>query len=169
MRLSAIADLHPERVEDHDRIHPVQRPALPFADLVEHGIGHTADQIGRDLQPIDLFKMGADIADTQPGGVEPDDLVVHAVDPGLALLNQLLLEVAVPVARNRNLHFPVLTLQNRPRCAVTAIGLPRWRVVAFQWQTGRSAKDAIAPKSLSAHRPAIGAQNGLAALRRSER
>lgn len=41
-----IADLHPQGVEDHDRIHPVQCTVLLLADLVQHGIGDTADQIG---------------------------------------------------------------------------------------------------------------------------
>ena len=33
-----VADLDPERVEDHDRIHPLQRPGPPFPDLVQHGV-----------------------------------------------------------------------------------------------------------------------------------
>ena len=41
-----ITDLHPQRVKDHNGIHPVQCPALPFPDLVEHRIGDAADQVG---------------------------------------------------------------------------------------------------------------------------
>lgn len=33
-----IPDLHPQRVENDDGIHPVERPALPFPDLVEIGV-----------------------------------------------------------------------------------------------------------------------------------
>jgi hypothetical protein len=41
-----VADFDAERVEDHDRVHAIQRPRLPFAELVQHGIGDTADQAG---------------------------------------------------------------------------------------------------------------------------
>lgn len=33
--------------------------------------------------------MGLDVAYCQPGGIEPDDFVIHAVDAGLAFLDQL--------------------------------------------------------------------------------
>lgn len=41
--------------------------------------------------------MGLDVAHRQPGGVEPDDLVIHAIDAGLALHHQFRLEAAVVV------------------------------------------------------------------------
>jgi len=41
-----IADLHAQRVENHNRIHPFQRPALPLPDLVQDGVGDAADQVG---------------------------------------------------------------------------------------------------------------------------
>lgn len=56
-----IADLHPQGIEDHDRIHPLQRPALPVPDLGQDGVGDPADQIGRDLQAIEVEQMGLDI------------------------------------------------------------------------------------------------------------
>lgn len=49
--------------------------------------------------------------DRQTGGVEPNDLVVHAVDPSLAFLHQFRLETAISVARNRNRHPANLALQ----------------------------------------------------------
>jgi len=56
--------------------------------------------------------MGADIADTQPGGVEPNNLVIHPVDPGLPLLDQFRLETSVPVTGHRDGHLPVLTFEH---------------------------------------------------------
>ena len=50
-----------------------------------------------------IEQMGLDVPHRQPGGVEPDDLVVHPVDPGLALLHQFGLETAVAVKRHRQL------------------------------------------------------------------
>jgi len=57
------ADLDPERVENDDGIHPVQCPALAYSDLIQHGIRHPADQVGRNIQAINFFKMGSDIRD----------------------------------------------------------------------------------------------------------
>jgi hypothetical protein len=66
-----IADLHPQCVKDHDGIHPVERPALPLAHLARNGIGHAADQVGRDLQSLQILKMGLDVAYRKPGGIGP--------------------------------------------------------------------------------------------------
>ena len=44
---------------------------------------------------VDLLKMSTDVAYSQTGGVEADDLVMHAVDPGLALLHQFRSEAVV--------------------------------------------------------------------------
>jgi hypothetical protein len=44
-----IADLDPQRVEEHHRIDGIERPVLPFPDLVEDRVGDPADEIGRDL------------------------------------------------------------------------------------------------------------------------
>ncbi|AHI27598.1 hypothetical protein H845_3697 (plasmid) [Komagataeibacter xylinus E25] len=82
--------------EDHDGIHPIQRPALPLPDLVQHGIGDAADQVGRDLLAIKIKQMSLDVPDSQAGGIETDDPVVDPVvdpvNPGLALLYKLRLE-----------------------------------------------------------------------------
>ena len=79
------------------------RPVLPFPDLVEHRIGDLADQIGRDLDMIELVQMRLDLANRKPAGVEADDPVVEALDPGLALGNNLRFEAAVAVTRHSEL------------------------------------------------------------------
>ena len=66
-----ITDLHPERVENDDGIHPVQRSGLPFSDLVQHGVGDTADQVGGNLQAINVPKMRADVTDSEAGKAYP--------------------------------------------------------------------------------------------------
>ena len=84
--------------------------------LIRCPAGHRAAmperKAGPDLQPTDIFRMGADVAHRQIGGAEANDLVIHAVDPGLARLHQLRLEAAVPVpvARHRNRCLAVLAL-----------------------------------------------------------
>jgi len=64
-----IADLHPRRVEDRDRIHPVQRSALPFPHLIQHGIRDAADQVGRDLRAVEIEQMRLDKTRRAPGPV----------------------------------------------------------------------------------------------------
>src|SRR6056297_1929241 len=67
----------------------------------------------------------------QTGGIEPDNLVVDPVDPGLAFFDQLRLKTAIAVARHGDWHLAVLTLQ--PLCgrAIAPVGLPHGRVLAI--------------------------------------
>ena len=60
-----IANFHPQCVKDHNGIHPVQRPVLPFANLMQHGIGDVVDQIRRCPQAVKLLQMGLNVADRQ--------------------------------------------------------------------------------------------------------
>lgn len=57
-----VADLHPQRVEEHDRITGIERPSLPLLDLVQHRVGHPADQVGRYLGAIKLLQMSLYLA-----------------------------------------------------------------------------------------------------------
>ena len=110
-----------------DRIHPVQGPALPIPDLLQHGIGDAADQVRRHPQSVKLLEMRLDVAHRKPGGVEADELVIHSVDPGLAFLHQLRLKAAVPVARHRQRHLAIRALHPLRRGAIAAVGLFGWR------------------------------------------
>ncbi len=75
--------------------------------------------------------MRADVTDRQSSGIQTDDLVIHAIDPGLALLHQFRLETAIPVTRHGDRHLPVLTLQPLGRRAVAPIGLSQRGVLAI--------------------------------------
>src|SRR5215470_11338712 len=103
-----VADLDPQRVEKDYRIKRVERPVLPFPDLIEYCIGNPADQIGRDLDAIELVQMRLDLANRKPAGIEADDPVVKALDPGLAFGNNLRLEAAVTVAWHGQIDRPVI-------------------------------------------------------------
>lgn len=61
--------------------------------------------------------------DLQPGRIETDDLVIHTVDPGLALLHQFRFEAAVTVTRNGQRHFAIRALHALRRDAIAAVGL----------------------------------------------
>src|SRR6056297_3293018 len=67
--------------------------------------------------------MRTDVADRQSRRVEPDDLLVHPVDPGLALLDPLRPETAVTVARNRDRQRSVLALQHFRSRSIAAVWL----------------------------------------------
>ena len=41
-----LADLHPQRVKENQRVNRLQWPGLPSGDLIEHGVGNRADQVG---------------------------------------------------------------------------------------------------------------------------
>ena len=123
-----VADLDPQGVEKHHRIDRVERPVLPFPHLVENRVGDPADQIGRDLGAIEFGQVALDLAHRHAARVEAQDLVVEAVEPGLALGDQLRLEAAGPVARDRDLDLAVLgqdRLRARPVAAVAAAAAGR--------------------------------------------
>ena len=64
-----------------------------------------------------------DVQDRQPGGIEPADPVIHAVDAGLAPPDRLRLEAAVAVPRHRHRQSTVPAFQHLASPAVSAIGL----------------------------------------------
>jgi hypothetical protein len=49
-----VADLDPEGVQEDQRVDRLERTVLPFGDLVEDRIRHRADQVGRDLDAVEL-------------------------------------------------------------------------------------------------------------------
>lgn len=127
----SVQDFDPQSIENDDRIHAVHCPGLPLPDLVEHRIGDAADQVRRHLKTVDDFQMGPEVADGQPGGAEANDLVIHPVDPGLALLHKFRLKTAIPVALHRNRHFAVLALQALVGSAIALVHWVRRGVLAL--------------------------------------
>jgi hypothetical protein len=51
-------DLDPERVEEHQRIACLERPVLPFGDRLQDRVGDGRDEIGGDVDPIELNQIG---------------------------------------------------------------------------------------------------------------
>ena len=77
-----------------------ERAVLPLGDLVEHGVGHRADQVGRDLDAVEFAQMPLDLAGAHAAGVHRDDPVVEAGEAALVLGDQLRVEGGQPVARD---------------------------------------------------------------------
>jgi hypothetical protein len=56
-----LADLHPQRVKEDQRVDRLERADLPGRDLVQNGISDGADQVGRDLDAIQLAQVPDDL------------------------------------------------------------------------------------------------------------
>src|SRR5262249_60896749 len=97
------------------------------------------DQIGRDLDAIELVQMRLDLANRKPAGIEADDPVVKALDPGLAFGNNLRLEAAVTVAWHGQIDRPVIADHSFARIAVPAgAGAPaRWIALLVSQSLGQ--------------------------------
>lgn len=53
-------------------INRIERPVLPLPDLLEKGIGDPADQIGRDLDTVELLQVPLNLARRHAAGVKTD-------------------------------------------------------------------------------------------------
>ena len=49
------------RAQIHDRVHRIQRPAMPRPDVVQNRIGHRRDQRRRDLDLVQLLQVILDL------------------------------------------------------------------------------------------------------------
>src|SRR5262249_21933921 len=119
-----VPDLDPQGIEKDHRIHGIERSVLPLPDLVQDRIGDPADEVGRDLGSVQLGQMALDLAHRHAAGVEAQNLVVEAVEMRLALGDQLRLEAAAAVARDRNLDLAILGQDRLRTLPVTAIAAP---------------------------------------------
>ena len=57
-----VAHLDPDGVEEDQCIERLQRPVLPFGDLLEDGARDRADEIGGDVEPVEIAQMTLDFA-----------------------------------------------------------------------------------------------------------
>ena len=126
-----VADLDPQRVEEDQRVERLERPVLPLGDLVEHGVGHRADQVGRDLDAVELAQVALDLAGAHAAGVHGDDLVVEAGEAALVLGDELRVEGRQPVARDLQLELAGAGQHRLRAVAVAAVG-PAVRLAALE-------------------------------------
>ena len=103
---SFVADLDPQGIEEDQGIGRLQRARLPGGDLLQHRVGDRADQIGRDLDAVEIAQMADDLAGAHAAGVHRDDLLVEPWKAALVLGDQLRIETGLAVARNLQLDLP---------------------------------------------------------------
>lgn len=66
---AVVADLDPQRVEEHHRIHRLERAVLPAQRLGHHFVGDRADEIGRDLSALAFGQKRLNLAHAHAAGV----------------------------------------------------------------------------------------------------
>ena len=72
-------------IEEHDRIHRLERPRLPRRHLGHHRIGDGADQIGRHLDAVHLAEERLNLAAGEAAGVQRDHFIVESGEASLVL------------------------------------------------------------------------------------
>src|SRR5512134_362413 len=97
---SFVTHLDPDCIKENQRVKRLQRPVLPFAHLLEDGVGDRADQIRRNVDPIELAQMPLDLARRHPAGVHRNDLFIKTRKPALVLGDQLRIKRRQPIAGN---------------------------------------------------------------------
>ena len=92
-----VADLHHDRVDEHHRVHPVQRPVLPLGHLLDDLVGDPGDGVLADRRAVHVGEMRGDLPGRQPARGQRQHDLVDPVQPSLPLPHDPRLERAVPV------------------------------------------------------------------------
>jgi hypothetical protein len=81
----------------------IERPVLPFRDLLVDSVGDRRDQVRRHLDAVEFLEMTTDLAHRHAARIYRDDLVIEVGRTSLILGDQLRIEGPGPVARERQL------------------------------------------------------------------
>ena len=126
---AAVTDLQDERVEEHDRVDVVQWPGLPGAGVFHDRVGHPADQVAADLDPVDLLQVRLDVSGREAAAVERQDLVVEPFEPPLPLPDDLRLECPLAVPGRLDPHLAMLGEKRLRRRPVPRVPCPASRLL----------------------------------------
>jgi hypothetical protein len=74
-----VADLHPECIEEYQRVDRLERPVLPARHRLEHRVRHRADQVRRDVDAVELAQVPLDLAHAHAAGIQGDDLLRETI------------------------------------------------------------------------------------------
>jgi hypothetical protein len=83
-----VVNLHPQRIEEHDGIRALKRPALPRRHFRNDPVGHGTNQVGGDLHGLHLREKGLNLAHGHAPRVQCESLVVEARKAALVFRNQ---------------------------------------------------------------------------------
>ena len=101
-----------QRVEVDERIDRLQKAGAPVGEVFEHRVGDPRARVAADLHPEEALQMRGNVADRPAAGVEVQDPVIQAGQPGLAPAHQPRIERPRAIARSadRDLADSVLTV-----------------------------------------------------------
>src|SRR3954453_12852488 len=90
-----ITDLDEDRIDEHHRIHRLQRTVAPLGHLADHLVGDPADGVLRDCGPVDVGEVSGDLAGRHSLCRERQYDLIYPGQPALAFLDDLRVERAV--------------------------------------------------------------------------
>src|SRR6202000_591778 len=134
-------DLHAKRIEEHHRIHRLERPALPGERLGHDFVGDRADEVGRHLGAVALGQKRLYLAHAHAAGVHRDDALIKVGETAFMFGNQHRSETAVPVARQIDPQGTVVGDDRLAGGTIALVGLTvrlalAWRITQMQLHFG---------------------------------
>ncbi len=118
-------------VDAKNGVKGIQRPVLPFSDLIGDHVGDGRYQCGRNLHPVDFRQVRVNVPRGHPAGVKRQDHVIDLADAPLPFHHDLRLEFSLPVPGHRDPHRPRRRSECLPVGAVAGITRPVSCRVAF--------------------------------------
>lgn len=118
---SVFAGHYAQRIEEHHRIHRLERSVLPSAHFGHDLIGDGTDQVGTHVHGVYLAQVCLDLAHGHAACVHRDDPVVKAGEPALVLADDLRLEGSMTVARHLDAQRSIVGQDGLAAAAVAVI------------------------------------------------
>src|SRR5829696_7833923 len=114
-----VSDLDPHCVEEDERVTRLQWTVLPFRHGLQNRVRHRRDQIGGDLEPIELHEVALNLPRGHAARIHRHDLLVEAGEAALIPGDQLRIERPFPIAGNPDVELRGLRQNGLLR-------MPRW-------------------------------------------
>ena len=116
-----VSHLYKQRVQVRDQVNGIERSILPCTHLIEHRIGHLADQCRADLDSIHLFQVALNVARAHAPRVHRQNLLIEAREASFVLGDDLRLERPVPVTGHFDVYRPEVSLYLLAASAVAVV------------------------------------------------
>src|SRR5215211_3641842 len=146
-----LADLHPQRVKEDQGIDRLERASLPGGDLVQNSIRNRTDQVGRDLDAIQLAQVPDDLPGAHAPGIHRDHLVVEAGKAALILGDQLRIEAGLAITRDLQVQLAGVGHDRLATIAVAAVA----RLLAGEMMIHLGIQRALSERFLQAIEKAV--------------
>src|SRR6187402_2443977 len=120
-----VSDLDPHGVEEDERVTRLQWTVLPFRHGLQNRVRHRRDQIGGDLEPIELHEVALNLPRGHAARIHRHDLLVEAGEAALIPGDQLRIERPFPIAWNPDVELRGLCQNRLLRMPVAMVPPPR--------------------------------------------